>query len=126
MTHVTYITTPGGEELAVLPRAEYEALLRARDELAGEVAEARAAFAAADSGEDDGLTADEVEALAAAVSPLAFWLQKRGVTQAELAARADLSQPFVSKIVRREATGSIETLRRIAGVLGLTVDDLTD
>ena len=107
MTHVTYITTPGGEELAVLPRAEYEALLRARDELAGEVAEARAAFAAA-------------------VSPLAFWMQKRGITQAELAARADLSQPFVSKIVRREAAGSIETLRRIAGILGVTVDDLTD
>ena len=126
MTHVTYIKTPGGEELAVLPRAEYEALLRARDELAGDVAEARAAFAAADSGEDEGLTADEVEALAAAVSPLAFWMQKRGITQAELAARADLSQPFVSKIVRREAAGSIETLRRIANVLGVAVDDLTD
>lgn len=122
---VTFITTPGGEELAILPRDEYEALVSAQadDEALKEVA--RAAFAAADAGLDDGLTVDEVEQLANAPTPLAFWIAKRRMNRAQLAREANLSQPFVSKLARGEARGSIETIRKIADLLAVTVDDLT-
>lgn len=123
---VTFIRTPGGEELAILPRAEYEALAAARAEEESLVEAARAAFAAADAGLDDGLSAEEVAQLAEASSPLAFWMSRRGMSQAELATRSGLSQPFVSKLVRGRAHGSIETLRKLADLLGVTLDDLID
>jgi predicted XRE-type DNA-binding protein len=122
---VTFFKTPGGEELAILPRDEYEALAAARDEERADIADARAAFAAMDAGLDEGLTAAEVEELANAPSPLAFWMKKRDVTQAQLASTTHLSQPFVSKLARGETGGSIETMRKIAEALGVTVDDLT-
>jgi hypothetical protein len=58
------ITTPGGELLAILPAHEYEDLC---DALAH--ATAMADYRA---GRDEGLTSDEVDALLAAPTPLAF------------------------------------------------------
>jgi len=130
---VTFVTTPKGEELAILPRAEYERLaaIEARAaveaaEEAGDVADSRAIFADVDAGRGEWLTPADVEAMAAAPSPVAFWLRKRAMTQAGLAFKTRLSQSYISKLARGEATGTVETLRKIADVLGVRVDDLAD
>jgi predicted transcriptional regulator len=48
-------------------------------------------------------------------NPLRVWRQHRGLGQAELARRCELSQSYLSQL---------EVGRRIARVLGITLDDL--
>ncbi|MEO5335596.1 MAG: helix-turn-helix domain-containing protein [Magnetospirillum sp. WYHS-4] len=48
----------------------------------------------------------------------------RGLTQKELAAKADINPVYLSQIERGKRTGSVETLKAIASALGVEVDDL--
>lgn len=49
---------------------------------------------------------------------------ERGLTQAELAERADVSPPYISHIERGVKTASLDTLARIAESLGVALDSL--
>ena len=49
---------------------------------------------------------------------------ERGLTQAELAERVDVSPPYISHIERGVKTTSLDTLVRIAESLGVTLDVL--
>ena len=118
MTQVSYVTTPGGEELAILPRAEFEQLVAAADH-----AQALAAYR---SGRDPGLTADEMRELVASSSPLAFWRRKRGLTQAKLAEAAGLAQNYVSDLETGTREGSPAQWLRIAGVIGVPLEELVE
>jgi DNA-binding XRE family transcriptional regulator len=110
------ITTPGGEQLAILPASEYEDL---RDALAH-------ATAMADyrSGRDEGMLLEELDALMAAPTPLAFWRAKRGMTQARLAKLAGTTQPHVADLESGKHGGSLEIMARIAKALKIKVDEL--
>ena len=110
------ITTPGGEKLAILPAEEYEDLCDALAH-ANAMAEYRA-------GGDEGLTLEEVDALLAAATPLAFWRAKRGLTQAALAKAAKTTQPHVADLESGKHGGSLEVMARIAKALKVKLDDL--
>ena len=110
------ITTPGGEKLAILPAEEYEDLCDALAH-ANAMAEYRA-------GGDEGLTLEEVDALLAAATPLAFWRAKRGLTQAALAKAAKTTQPHVADLESGKHGGSLDVMARIAKALDISVDSL--
>lgn len=110
------ITTPGGDVLVVIPLEEFEAL---RD--AAEHAKAMGALA---RGEEERLTPEDALALAEAVTPLAFWRRKRGLTQAAVAERAGISQSALADMERGARTGTAAVLKRVAGALGLRMEDL--
>lgn len=57
-------------------------------------------------------------------SPVKLWRQHRGLTQAALAAMADLSEGYLSQIETGKRDGTVESYKRIAEALGVTVDDL--
>ncbi|OLP53173.1 transcriptional regulator [Rhizobium rhizosphaerae] len=48
----------------------------------------------------------------------------RNLTVSELAAAAGISQPYLSEIEAVKKTGSVDVLKRIAGVLKVDLDDL--
>src|SRR5687768_925542 len=104
--HINYVKTPGGEELAILPRSELEAIMAAS-------AHARA-LDDYRSGRDPGLTSEEMRALLEAASPLAFWRRKRGLTQAALATRTGLAQNYLSDLETGKREGSPAQWLRIA------------
>ena len=110
------ITTPGGEQLAILPAHEYEDLCDALAH-ATAMAEYRA-------GRDEALTSDEVGALIAAPTPLSFWRAKRGLTQAALARAAKTTQPHIADLESGKHGGSLEVMARIAKALKVKIDDL--
>src|SRR5271157_2175667 len=110
------IVTPGGEELVILPAEEYEDM---RDALAH--ATAMADYRA---GRDEGLTLEEVDALLAAPTPLAFWRAKRGLTQAALAKAARTTQPHIADLESGKHGGSFDLMARIAKALRVKIDDL--
>ena len=110
------ITTPGGEKLAILPAEEYEDLCDAL--------EAASAMADYRAGREETLTLEEVDALLAAPTPLAFWRAKRGLTQAALAKAAKTTQPHIADLESGKHGGSLEVMARIAKALKVKLDDL--
>lgn len=114
--NVSYVKTPGGEELAILPRAELEEMLEA-------VAHAKA-LGEYRAGRDPGLTADEMRELLAATTPLAFWRRKRGWTQARLAEAAGITQNYLSDLETGKREGSPRQWLKIARALEVPLEDM--
>jgi DNA-binding XRE family transcriptional regulator len=114
--NVSYVKTPGGEELAILPRAELEEIVEAATH-ARALAEHR-------SGRDPGLTASEMRKLLAATTPLAFWRRKRGVTQATLAEAAGIKQNYLSDLETGKREGSPAQWLMLARALDVPLEDL--
>ena len=113
---IQYVKTPAGEELAILPRAELEAMMAATAHVQ--------ALHEYQAGRDPGLTADEMRALLAAASPLAFWRRKRRLTQAALAAEAGLTQNYLSDLETGKREGSPAQWLKIARALQLPLEEL--
>jgi len=115
---VAYVVTPGGEELAVLPRAELEALRNAVDHAQG--------LAGYREGTIPGLSPDEARALVLAKSPLAFWRKYRSLTQASLAGTVGVTQNYLSEIENGKRGGDVTLWLRLAKALGVPVETLVD
>lgn len=116
-------SSPSGDEMVVMSRAEFDRLKGA----AQDVADVRAydqAKAALASGEEELIPAEMLDRMLAGESPVKVWRQHRGLTLAALAARTDLSEGYLSQIETGKRDGTVESFKRIAEALGLTVDDL--
>ncbi|HEV7228510.1 helix-turn-helix transcriptional regulator [Brevundimonas sp.] len=125
------LRTDGGDELVVLARADFDAL----------VAEANGGDEdAADAAAFDDALADyhaDIHAGRAAVQPdevaalmlkgdrrLTAWRRFRGLTQVDLAQMAGIGQGFLSQLEQGRKTGSPETLESLAQVLGARVEQI--
>ncbi len=117
------ITTPSGERLVLLAEADYAALVEAAEDNADRVAIAdfRRRIAA---GEDEFVPSAIVERLLSGESRVRVWREHRGLKAAELATRAGIAQAFLSQIETGKREGTVETYRKLADALGVTLDDL--
>lgn len=113
---VQFITTPDGGKMAILPADEYEAMVDARD--------ATAAVAAVRSGQMETLSESEMDEYLAAPTPLSFWRKRRGLTQADLARKAGISQAYAAQIEAGSRTGGVDIYAKLAKVLGVQIEDL--
>ncbi len=59
-------------------------------------------------------------------SHLIAWRSNRGLSQAELAERAALPRPYLSRLERNAVDPSLSMLRRLAGALDIAVGQLVD
>ena len=123
MTKVQFIRTPKGDDLAILPRADYEALIR--DAARPDAAQARTVKRRPKKMRDGALPFDVVEAIVAGTSTPRAWRDYFGWTAAELAAAAGISAGYLSQIETGKRTGTLRVLRAIAGVLEIELADLT-
>jgi DNA-binding Xre family transcriptional regulator len=114
------IVSPSGEELVVLPRADYEALLaaaEAHEEDADDVAIYDARKAELAAGADARLPAEVSSAMLRGDSLLRALRKWRDMTQTELASRTEIAQGYLSDIESGRRKGTAETLARIAAAL---------
>jgi len=109
------LKTPAGETLVVLPLAEFEALRDAAD--------AAAEIARVDAGAET-FSDEEAAAFVEAASPVAFFRQRRGLSQVALARAAGLSQSYLAGIESGARKGSAEHLKRLAEALGVRMEML--
>jgi DNA-binding XRE family transcriptional regulator len=123
MNKPTIITSPNGDQMAVIPLTEYERLVEAAEDLA-DVRAYDEAMRRLASGEDELVPAEIVNRILDGENALRVWREYRGLTVKQLAEKAGVSAPFVSQIETGQRDGSIETMRKIAGVLKLSLDDL--
>ncbi len=123
MAGATRVTTPGGEDLVLLPQAEYERLVEAAEQLADIAVydEAKRRIAA---GEDELLPSAMVDRLVAGENPIRVWREHRGLSASRLAERAKLSQAYVSQLETGRRDGSVAALAALARALGVDLDDL--
>ncbi len=123
MTHPQYIETPGGEQMVVLPRKEYEQLCEAAEDTADVLAfdEAKRRLAA---GEDEMIPAEFADRILDGENPVQVWREYRGLKVKGLAAKADISAAYLSQIEGGAREGSISTMKSLASALSLDLDDL--
>lgn len=106
-----------------IPKAEYDRLLAAAEDLADLQTYDRAK-ARVDAGDDELIPAEHAKRLLAGESPLRVWRDLRGLTQAELAAASDVNRVQITDIEAGRKRGSVETVARLARALGIDMEDL--
>ena len=123
MTNPTPLQTVtlAGEEYAVVPRAEYEALRNAVDEDAMDASIIRRVL----EDPDQQLVPFElVKRIADGEHPVRVWRNYRGMKAGELAAIANVAASYLSDIENGKKPGSVKAMKCIADALNVTVDDL--
>jgi DNA-binding XRE family transcriptional regulator len=115
----TIVITPGGEELVILAKSDFETMQDAID-----AADAARISAAIGSGVQEKLTSEETRTYLAAPTPLAFWRGKRRVTQKALADKVGVSQSYIADLEAGRREGSPQLFKRLAGALRLRMEDL--
>lgn len=122
----TAVDDLGHEETVVIPRREYEALLKAADDLEELLAvtaydEAKRRLVA---GEEERIPSAFADRLIGGESPIRVWRDYRGLSSKDLAAAAGLSTAYLSEIETGKKDGSVAALKAIADALKIDLDDL--
>ena len=115
-----FITTPGGEELVVIPRADYDAMIAAlsdAEEDAVDVAIYDARKAEMVCGANAALPVEVSAAMLRGASLLTALRKWRGLTQNDLANRLEISQGYLSDLESGRRKGASETLEALASAL---------
>ena len=121
--NVQIIKRDGKPEWAVVPYKTYQRLLT-ESEMLQDVRDFDDVKAALERGEEELVPAKVVDALLAGENPIRVWRQHRGLTQRQLADRAEISVPYLSQIERGKRDGRPDVLLRIAKALNLDLDDI--
>lgn len=118
------IRTPSGEELVVLPRAEYEALVERADQGAEDaedvaIYDARKVELAAGGGT---LPPEISAAILRGESRLKAIRNWRGETQLHLSFKTGIGQGYLSDLESGRRAGTPETLAKLAQALGVPTE----
>ena len=118
------IRTPNGEELVVLPRAEYEALVERADHEAEDADDVAIYDARKAAG--GGVLPTEVSA---AILRGESWLKAirnwRGETQLHLSSKTGIGQGYLSDLESGRRAGTPETIAKLAQALSVPVEWLS-
>jgi DNA-binding XRE family transcriptional regulator len=126
MNSVVSFKTPNGEEMVILSRGDYDALLR-QAELAEDLEDLAAVEAYKQrvaAGEEEGIPSEFVDRLIDGESPIRVWRDFRGLSSKELAKATGISTAYLSEIETGKKEGSISVFRSIAKTLRVDLDDL--
>ena len=126
---VQFIHTPGGDDLAVLPRSDYDrlvALAAEAQEDAGASRIVRNSIRALKEGRELVLPKAVVDRLANGDNPVRVIREWRNMIQGELAVAAGISQNYLSEIETGRRKGPAELQKKFARALGVPMDLLIE
>jgi len=113
------IERDGMPEYAVIPYADYQAMVRLSEAMR-DIQSYDAALA--DAGE--AIPHETMRRLIEGESPIRVWREYRDLTQTVLAERAGIDNTYLSQLESGRKAGSIAVLKRLAKVLSVDIDDL--
>lgn len=115
--------TIDGEAYVALSRAAYEKLVEAAEDAADlrAIAQFERRLAA---GEEEFVPSEMVDRILAGENRVRVWREHRGLSVSALAEKAGIAQPYLSQIETGKREGTLQTMKKIADALKLTVDDL--
>jgi mRNA interferase RelE/StbE len=105
--------------MVTIPRAEYERLREAAEDLADIQAYDRAMAAGEES-----FPSEIVDRLVNGESPLRVFRDFRGLTQSALATASGVNRVQIADIEAGRRSASVETFRKLAQALNFSIDDL--
>lgn len=123
MPHPQYIETPGGEDMVILPRKEYEQLCEAVED-ADDVRVYDAARRRLSAGEDEIIPGEFADRILDGENPVRIWREYRGLSIKALAEKAEISAAYLSQIEGGVREGSVRTMKALAMALNLDLTDL--
>jgi DNA-binding XRE family transcriptional regulator len=118
------IRTPNGEELVVLPRAEYEALVERADHEA-EDADDVAIYDARKAAGGGVLPPEVSAAILRGETRLKAIRNWRGETQLHLSSKTGIGQGYLSDLESGRRAGTTETIAKLAQALSVPVEWLS-
>lgn len=122
---VQIIEKDGEPEYAVVPIELYRELLE-KAEMLEDVAAYDRAREALDEGGEETVPSDVVDRLLSGEHPVKVWRTRRGLTQAQLAEAAGVTQGYIAQLEKGQRKGGVRLYRRLARALQVNLDDLTD
>ena len=123
MSKPQIIKSPGGEELVVLPLADYEALLQTSED-AQDARIANRVLARIAAGEEELVPLNVVQRILAGENHVRVWREYRGLKIGELATAANISHAYLSQIESGKRDGTVSTMQTLARALGVDMEDL--
>ena len=117
------IISPTGERLVVLTEAEYRALVDAAAD-AADVAMIRRFEERLAAGDEELLPEEMVDRILDGENPIRVWREHRGLTVKALAEEAGIAPAYLSQLETGKRAGTVATVKKLAGALGVRVDDL--
>jgi mRNA interferase RelE/StbE len=109
--------------MITITRAEYDRLREAAEDLADLETYNRIKADIA-AGREELIPSEFVDRMIDGESPVRVFRDLRGMTQTALAAASGVNRVQIADIEARRKTGSVETLRKLAEALRVTIDDL--
>jgi ribosome-binding protein aMBF1 (putative translation factor) len=128
-SNVQFIRTPEGDDLAVMPRNEYDrlvALAAEAQEDAGASRIVRYSLRALKEGREVVLPKTVADRLANGENAVRIIREWRGLIQGELAAAVGISQNYLSEIETGRRKGPAELQKKFARKLGVPLDLLVE
>ncbi|UGX85035.1 helix-turn-helix domain-containing protein [Phyllobacterium meliloti] len=119
----TIVKTPANEEMVVIPRTLYDRLV-SDAEMARDLAAYDKVKARIDAGEEELVPSEIVERILGGENKVRVWREYRGLSNQELAEKVGISAPYLSDIQNGKKEGRLSTLKKIAAVLRVDLDDL--
>jgi DNA-binding XRE family transcriptional regulator len=127
ITPIGRFRTPAGDDLVILPAAEFDRLhalaKAAEDEDAADARVAKDALAALAEGREVALPSDVTMKIVDGENPVRVLREWRGFTQTDLCSAAGISQPYLSQIEGGRRKGG-DYMKRIARALNVPLDIL--
>jgi DNA-binding XRE family transcriptional regulator len=120
---VQFIETDDGKRLAVLPEADYRALLEAKEE-SNDLAAVREFDARLARGDEELIPAEYVNRMLDGENKIRVWREYRGLTVKALAEAAGVTPAYLSQIETGAREGTLATLKKLSAALRVTIDDI--
>jgi DNA-binding XRE family transcriptional regulator len=128
-SNVQFIHTPAGDDLAVLPRTDYDRLVALAAEAQEDAAASRIvrnSMRALKEGREVVLPKAVADRLANGDSPVRVVREWRDMIQGELAVAVGISQNYLSEIETGRRKGPAELQKKFARALGVPMDLLIE
>ena len=110
-------------DTVTIAKAEYERLCAVEEDLA-DIQAALVVQARIDAGAEELVPARIADRLIDGEPPLRVWREYRGLSQAALARASGTNRIQIVDIEAGRGSGSVQTLRKLADILRVAVDDL--
>src|SRR5882757_6003007 len=123
MNAVTKFTTPSGDTMVIIPAAEYDRLVEAR-EMAADVAAFDEFERKLAAGEEELIPSEIVDRILDGENRVRVWREHRGMTVKALAEASGIAPAYLSQVETGKRDGTLDTYRKLADVLHLSLDEL--
>lgn len=110
-------------KMVSIPLEEYRSLQAAAEDLV-DLQAYDSTLAQLANGDEERLPSEFVKRVLGGESPLRVWREFRGYTQAALAEMSSVNRVQIADIEAERKSGSIETAKKLAKALNITLDEL--